>query len=91
MNTKKSVKVTCVHCNYTWNYKGRLKNPTCPSCHRNTPLKTLHYPSELVGLEGYKDMIDSVKKRRAPQNLTELMQHMQGKKKKGKIKKWTVK
>ena len=26
------MKKTCQRCDYEWDYKGELENPTCPSC-----------------------------------------------------------
>lgn len=35
--TNEEHKIRCRNCGYQWIYKGNLKEPTCPSCHRKTP------------------------------------------------------
>jgi hypothetical protein len=29
----------CIHCNYTWDYSGKLMYATCPSCQKKTPIE----------------------------------------------------
>lgn len=33
------VKTLCSICGHEWNYKGKAKSPTCPSCNRKLPLR----------------------------------------------------